>query len=66
MVLALKAYAFKNLKASRVQIVTQKENVKSIRVAEKCGFQLEGILRNFYIDCITNKPADDLMFSCVK
>lgn len=45
-VTALTSYAFTNLRASRVEIVTDEENNASRGVAERCGFSLEGILRN--------------------
>jgi RimJ/RimL family protein N-acetyltransferase len=45
-VAALTAYAFAELDAVRVEIVTDEENVRSRRVAERCQFVLEGIHRN--------------------
>lgn len=59
---ALTDYAFQTLKAVRVQIVIQVDNVHSIRVAEKCGFQIEAKLHHHCIDCISGKPADDFVF----
>lgn len=38
--------AFEQLKVARVQIRCDDKNVASYRVAESCGFQLEGILKN--------------------
>ena len=43
---ALTTYAFEHLHAVRLEIVTDEENAASRRVAERCGFTLEGILRN--------------------
>ncbi len=43
---ALADYAFANLRASRVEIVTDEANLPARRVAERCQFVLEGILRN--------------------
>jgi len=43
---ALVAYAFGNLHAVRVELITDEENHPSRRVAERCRFVLEGILRN--------------------
>jgi RimJ/RimL family protein N-acetyltransferase len=34
------------LKAARIQILTDESNSRSWRVAERCGYQLEGILHN--------------------
>lgn len=43
---ALTEYAFQHIKAVRVELITDEENAASRRVAERCGFVLEGILRN--------------------
>jgi len=43
---ALADYAFARLGAARVEIVTDEENVASRKVAERCGFELEGLLRH--------------------
>lgn len=40
--------AFETLKAVRVQLLIDEKNEPSIRVAERCGFSLEGTLRNDY------------------
>jgi RimJ/RimL family protein N-acetyltransferase len=45
-VTALTKLAFERLNAKRVEIRCDDRNDKSWRVAERCGFQLEGILRN--------------------
>lgn len=44
--LALTSYAFKQLKAVRVEIKCDENNIASRRVAEKLGFNKEGILKN--------------------
>lgn len=61
---ALTQYAFEKLSAARVQIVIQVDNAHSIRVAEKCGFQVEAKLHHHSIDCVSGKPADDFVFVC--
>ncbi len=38
--------AFENLEVARVQIRCDDKNIASYRVAESCGFTLEGILKN--------------------
>lgn len=43
---AVTRFAHENLKAVRVQILMDEQNKRSWRVAERCGFQLEGLLRN--------------------
>jgi RimJ/RimL family protein N-acetyltransferase len=39
-------YAFDTLGADRVQVLCDEANLKSRRVIDKCGFALEGVLRN--------------------
>ncbi|HMN76553.1 MAG TPA: GNAT family N-acetyltransferase [Burkholderiaceae bacterium] len=41
----LVAFAFEALAAERIEIITDAENLASRRVAERCGFTLEGLLR---------------------
>lgn len=43
---AVVACAFDKLGARRVELVTDEENVASRKVAERCGFELEGVLRS--------------------
>ena len=62
MVKALTDFAFKSFNAARVQIITQVGNEASRRVAEKCGFILEATLKNYCLDCLSGKPADDWLF----
>lgn len=57
---ALVDYAFASLGAMRVELVTDEENTASRRVAERCGFQLEGTLRNE-----RRSPAGDLRNTCI-
>lgn len=45
MVRALEQLAFETLRAARVEIRCDTRNERSIRVAERCGFELEGTLR---------------------
>lgn len=40
------AFAFDEFGANRVEIKCDSTNTKSVRVAERCGFRLEGELRN--------------------
>jgi RimJ/RimL family protein N-acetyltransferase len=42
----LTEYAFQHIRAVRVELITDEENVASCRVAERAGFVLEGVLRN--------------------
>jgi RimJ/RimL family protein N-acetyltransferase len=45
-VAAVARYAHENLRAVRIEIVTDEANLASRRVAERCGFELEGVLRH--------------------
>lgn len=47
---ALTEYALNKLLASRVYLTTDDRNIASWRLAERAGFQLEGILRNERFD----------------
>lgn len=44
-VVALRDYAARHLKAARVELITDEDNLRSRRVAERAGFVLEGVLR---------------------
>ena len=63
MVRALTRFAFESYHAARVQILVQVGNEASKKVAEKSGFTLEATLKNYCLDCVTGKPADDWLFS---
>lgn len=43
---ALTSWALTHMGAVRVELVTDEHNLRSRAVAERCGFSLEGILRN--------------------
>jgi len=45
-VIALSRYAFSHLRAVRVELITDEENKRARKIAERCDFKLEGILRN--------------------
>lgn len=57
---ALTTMAFDHLRARRVEIRMDDTNTRSRAVAERCGFELEGILRN---DSLT--PAGEPRNTCV-
>jgi RimJ/RimL family protein N-acetyltransferase len=43
---AMTAYAFQQLRAVRVELVTDEANLASRKVADRCQFRLEGLLRH--------------------
>ena len=57
---ALAIMAIGTLKANRVEIRCDEKNVRSRKVAERLGFQFEGILRND-----SRTPAGELRSTCV-
>jgi RimJ/RimL family protein N-acetyltransferase len=57
---ALVACAFDRLGAQRVELIADEENAPSRKVAERCGFELEGIRRNVLRD-----PDGRLRNGCV-
>jgi RimJ/RimL family protein N-acetyltransferase len=59
-VLALVDWALNHLHAQRVELVTDDTNAASRRVAERCGFELEGVLRY-----VMKAPNGGLRHSCV-
>ena len=59
-VLALTDWALVGLRAKRVELVTDETNYGSRRLAERCGFALEGVLRS-----TMQSPDGQLRNSCV-
>ncbi|MCV2357410.1 GNAT family N-acetyltransferase [Paucibacter sp. TC2R-5] len=59
-VMALTRLAFEQLQARRIEIRMDDVNLRSRAVAERCGFELEGILRR---DSLT--PAGEVRNTCV-
>ncbi|MGH1406216.1 MAG: GNAT family N-acetyltransferase [Rhodomicrobiaceae bacterium] len=57
---ALGVYAFKELGLHRIDAASLPENLASIRVLEKCGFQKEGLAREYL--CINGQWQDHLLF----
>jgi ribosomal-protein-serine acetyltransferase len=55
-------FAFKHLKANRVSIYCDADNDRSSAVAKRCGFLLEGILRNDSLD-VDGNLRSTLVFS---
>jgi RimJ/RimL family protein N-acetyltransferase len=57
---ALVDWSLNQLHAQRVELVTDASNTASRRVADRCGFVLEGVLRN-----VMKAPDGALRHSCV-
>jgi RimJ/RimL family protein N-acetyltransferase len=62
--LALVELARKRLGANRLEISADARNAASRRVAEKCGFELEGVRRRAKRDC-AGKLADSCLYARV-
>jgi RimJ/RimL family protein N-acetyltransferase len=45
----LTAWAFEHAEAHRIELLISVENLASQRVAERCGYMLEGVLRSAYV-----------------
>jgi len=60
----LTAMAFDKLRARRIEIRCDTRNFKSRAVAERCGFELEGILRNEALG-VDGHPRDTCVYSRV-
>ena len=56
-------WAFEVAGWHRVQATTLLPNVASQRVLEKCGFKLEGLVRNFRV--VAGRPADYWLYSAI-
>jgi RimJ/RimL family protein N-acetyltransferase len=59
---ALSLWAFESLGLGRVELVTDPENIASQHVAEKAGFQREGVLRSVLLNRDGTR-RDGVMFS---
>jgi RimJ/RimL family protein N-acetyltransferase len=62
---AITSFAFDSLKAERVEIWMNDRNTKSWRVAERCGFHLDGIFRKDSRD-VDGNLRDSRMYSKVR
>jgi RimJ/RimL family protein N-acetyltransferase len=62
--LLLSRWAFAELGAARVQLLTEPENRASQRVAEKAGFRREGLLRS-YVD-LKGRRRDVYMYALLR
>jgi RimJ/RimL family protein N-acetyltransferase len=61
-VLAVERFAFDVLRLRRIEIRCNARNVRSGRVAERAGYQLEGTLRAATLDA-DHKPSDEKIYA---
>ncbi len=61
---ALADFALSELRANRVFLTTDNANIRSWRLAERAGFELEGVLRNERLD-LEGKPRNTRVYSRV-
>lgn len=62
---ALSHYLFAVLKAKRVEINCEEDNIRSAKVAQRLNYDLEGKLRNHRFNAAGNKITHSLIFSCI-
>lgn len=62
---AITEFAIKHLDANRLEICCDSRNEKSANVARRCGFTLEGILRNDSMD-VKGELASTMLFTKVR
>ena len=65
-VTAIGAFAFDTLGAHRVEIRCDERNTRSSAVARRCGYDLEGILRNNARDHLTGELENTMVFSQIR
>lgn len=56
-------WLFDHLGLGRIQLTTDPENFASQRVAQRCGFQKEGLLRSHLRFISTGERRDSLLWS---
>lgn len=57
-------YLFATKKQARIQLVIVPDNAASVRIAEKCGFKLEGTMRGAFFN--DGRNQDVLMYSLLR
>ena len=62
---ALTHYLFQTLKAKRVEINCEENNIKSAKIAERLNFDLEGKLRNHRFNANGKILTHSLIYSCI-
>ena len=62
---ALSLVAFKHYKASRIEILTSKDNIRARRIAERLNFDLEAEFVNHHINYATKEISNTMVYSCI-
>lgn len=63
--LLVNEFLFRDCAAERIQAVVEPDNIASIHVLEKCGYEQEGLLRKFYSSNYSGLK-DVFMYSCIR
>ncbi len=58
-------FAYKYLAAKRIEIVCDSRNIKSIKVAERAGYQKEAYLKNHCVG-VDGELRDTCIFACIR
>lgn len=58
-------YLIKQLNAARIEIRTEKDNIRSSKVAKRIGFEYEGCLKNATRNVQNGELADVEIFGCI-
>lgn len=58
-------FVFNECRAERIQALVEPDNIASIRVLEKCGYQREGLLRKYY-PSVSRGLLDVVMYAIVR
>lgn len=58
--------AFFKMGCHRIQIVANIKNTASCKVAEKCGFEREGVIRRFCFNAYLNEVENMVLYSKIK
>jgi RimJ/RimL family protein N-acetyltransferase len=61
---ALADYALAELSANCVFLTCDERNLRSCRLAERAGFQLEGVMRRERLD-LQKQPRNTSIYACV-
>lgn len=60
-IMTLLRYCFEELGIRRVELITDSENLRAQRAYQKCGFKVEGVMRQYR--CKDGRAVDDVIMS---